>query len=100
MKITFDERARGEVEAVRAYYFEYASPMIAERWIDSVEHAGAQLTHYPTIGHSVSPRLRQLSLQKFPYSLIYRLDQERIVVIAVAAHRRKPGHWKNRQTGQ
>jgi hypothetical protein len=97
VKISLDESARGEVEAVRAYYFEYASPMIAERWFEPVGHAAAQLTHYPTVGHSISPRLRRLTLQNFPCSLIYRVDQERIVVIAVAADRRKPGYWKSRQ---
>ncbi len=96
MNIELSEAARAELGAVHAHYLENASPRIARKFVESLEEAAAQLAAYPAIGQSVSPRLRRLVLQKFPYSLIYQVETQRILIVAVAAHRRKPGYWKGR----
>ncbi len=33
---------------------------------------------------------------RFPYSIIFRVDSDRIYVIAVAHAKRRPGYWKDR----
>jgi toxin ParE1/3/4 len=30
---------------------------------------------------------------KFPFNIVYHLNEERIEVIAIMHHRRKPGYW-------
>lgn len=97
MNIDFSDAARAELEAVHAHYLEHASPKIAGKFVESLEEAASQLVVYPEMGQSISPRLRRLVLQKFPYSLIYRVDKQRLLIVAVAAHRRKPGYWKRRE---
>ena len=41
------------------------------------------LVRYPKIGHPFSKRLRRVLVRRFPYGLLYRLDAERIFVVAV-----------------
>ena len=40
---------------------------------------------------------RKVLLRRFPYSVIYRITESAIQVIAVAHGRRRPGYWKTRQ---
>jgi len=40
--------------------------------------------------------IRQVQLQRFPYSLIYWLRGDAIVVVAVAHARRRAGYWLDR----
>lgn len=35
-------------------------------------------------------------LRRFPFSIIYAVEAEIIVVVAVAHHRRRPGYWLRR----
>jgi toxin ParE1/3/4 len=41
--------------------------------------------------------LRVRVLRRFPFSIIYALAAEAIVVVAVAHHRRRPGYWLRRK---
>ncbi|MBA3346286.1 MAG: type II toxin-antitoxin system RelE/ParE family toxin [Gemmatimonadales bacterium] len=37
-----------------------------------------------------------MALRRFPYSLLYRIETDRIYVLAVMHHRRRPGYWTDR----
>jgi len=41
---------------------------------------------------------RRLVIRKYPYSIIYELHDEAVVVLAVAHGKRKPYYWLNRIT--
>ena len=42
------------------------------------------------------PAIRQVPIEGFPYSLIIREVHERIQILAVAHHRRRPLYWLDR----
>ena len=35
-------------------------------------------------------------LPNFPFSIVYRVHQDAMQVVAVAHHRRRPGYWRDR----
>ena len=39
---------------------------------------------------------RRLVLRKFPYSIVYEIIKEKIVVLAIAHGRRRPYYWRDR----
>jgi plasmid stabilization system protein ParE len=39
---------------------------------------------------------RRIVFPRFPFSLIYRLREQQIQVVAVAHQSRRPGYWKDR----
>ena len=45
---------------------------------------------------SVDSLHRECTLLRFPFGIIYRVHLNRIVVIAVAHAKRRPGYWQNR----
>jgi len=44
----------------------------------------------------ISLKLRACSVTRFPYQVIFRLDSDRIYVIAVTHAKRRPNYWRRR----
>lgn len=38
-------------------------------------------------------------LRRFPYSIFYLVEDEAVVIVAIAHHKRRPGYWKQRLRG-
>ena len=95
MKLEFHPEAEQElIEAVLRYEGEV--PGLGERFDAEVREATAVLLDYPEIGTTIDTELRKLVLDRFPYSLIYSLSPESVLVLAVAHERRPPGYWAER----
>ena len=60
------------------------------------EGLGPDFIAFPASGASFGRRLRRLLVPKFPYGLLYRVEPERIYIIAVMHLHRRPGHWRSR----
>jgi toxin ParE1/3/4 len=78
-------------------YYEEQETGIGLEYLGEVEHAVNFLVRYPEASSKVSGSIRRLTLPKFPYSLLYRVMEEQIRVLAVAHHKRKPQYWVDRQ---
>jgi plasmid stabilization system protein ParE len=39
---------------------------------------------------------RRVLLKRFPYLIVYREEAKRVLVVAIAHGKRKPGYWKGR----
>ncbi len=37
--------------------------------------------------------VRRRVLRRYPYSIFYVLDQDIVVIVAIAHHKRRPGYW-------
>lgn len=54
------------------------------------------ITAYPLIATEIEPDIRIFFLNRFPYSLIYGIEGDEIVIIALAHQSREPGYWADR----
>ena len=54
------------------------------------------IEQFPQSWHPLTPEIPRCRLRRFPYSVVYTLDAESILVLAVAHQHRKPGYWRNR----
>lgn len=95
MKVGFHPAADVEFRAAASYY-ESRLAGLGEEFIAEMEHVLTLLEEFPTLGSSFDSAHRRLSLRRFPFALIYRLDPEDLSVIAVAHERRRPGYWRSR----
>ena len=43
-----------------------------------------------------TPDIRRATMKRFPYTVIYRVKQQTIHILAVAHQRRKPAYWIKR----
>ena len=44
----------------------------------------------------IEAELRRRLVRRFPFGILYRIEPEEIVIVAVAHLRRKPGYWRER----
>jgi plasmid stabilization system protein ParE len=51
----------------------------------------------PLIGEIVGGPFRRFASRRFPFALIYRIDGDRLRILAVAHRRRHPGYWSERK---
>ena len=87
--------AEEEMTEAAIFYEEQAQGLGAE-FLDDVQSTIDRLLENPMLGHAVVGDLRRSLLSRFPYSLIYAIEPEDLLVIAVAHQRRRPDYWRER----
>jgi toxin ParE1/3/4 len=70
---------------------------LGDRFLASVEMSLRRLAENPYVGPLVQHDVRKLRVRRFPYNLIYRIQPARVIVLAVAHHRRRPEYWRDRR---
>jgi toxin ParE1/3/4 len=86
-----------EAEAQRAYrWYDERNPAAAGAFLADLDHAVSRVQEAPERWPIYQGAARRYVFQQFPFSLIYRVTDEAIDVIAVAHHRRRPGYWSDR----
>lgn len=87
--IVFHPEARDEYEEVIAWYRE-RSRLAAARFEAAVDRMLALIGETPDLFRQYDDLHRIAVLQRFPYSLVYRVRPGRIIVVAVAHAKRPP----------
>ena len=88
--------AQTELEAAAVWYAAEGSAAAALRWLLAFERAARLLAAFPLIGTPAPHAIRLLRIRRFPYALVYRVDADELLVVAVAHDRRAPGYWQAR----
>ena len=78
-------------------WYHARSEQAADRFEEAVERALNHILEAPDRWPFCDRRHRQHLLRKYPYSLVYRLLDDRVVVVAVAHARRRFGYWRDRR---
>jgi plasmid stabilization system protein ParE len=94
-RIEFHPVAQDELISAAQFYERNAAGLGAE-FIAMVQRAYQRLPESPAAGAPFGRRLRRLLVPKFPYGLLYRVESERIYIIAVTHLHRRPGYWRSR----
>ncbi len=95
MKVVFTELARLELlDAIDYYELEFSG--LGKRFQQEVKSAIKRIIQYPDAWPSERNGIRKYVMHKFPYKLIYSLEQDHILIIAVAHQHRKPDYWVDR----
>ena len=95
MKPEFHPAAAEELTAA-VYYYETVEAGLGTDLNTEVRRLTNLLCSTPRLGERLDSRHRRFPLQRFPFGLVYRVDGERLRVIAVAHRRRRPGYWRLR----
>jgi plasmid stabilization system protein ParE len=95
-RVSFHPEAEVEFLAAAEFY-ETQRRGLGVEFIIEVRRAARALQQHPELGHRFSRRLRRLLVQRFPYGLLYRIEAEAILIVAVAHLSRRPGYWRRRR---
>jgi len=93
--VEFHPEAQDEFISAAQFYERQAEGLGLD-FIMTVQQAYERLLEAPASGPPFGRRLRRLLVPKFPYGLLYRVEPERIYIIAVMHLHRRPGYWRSR----
>ena len=79
-----------------AKYYESQASRLGIDYLSEIERAVATITESPMTWPIIEGELRRRLVRRFPFGILYRIEPEEIVIIAVAHLHRKPGYWMGR----
>jgi len=80
-------------------YLEVQAQGLGQRFFAEIRRAEDRIVQFPQSAQEIRPGIRTSILRTFQYSLIYSVELEGVLILAVAHHRRRPGYWAGRLTG-
>jgi plasmid stabilization system protein ParE len=95
MTYGFHPEARLEYREAAAFY-ESRQPGLGAAFSIEVEAAIARILEMPERFRILEHDVRTCRTHTFPYALLYTIEAESILIVAVMHMRRKPGYWRHR----
>ena len=96
MQISFCSEAQTDASAAVDWYISEGAIIAAADFTDELDQA-LVISQFPELGDKGVHNTRSLLLHSFPYSLIYRLQDNLIPIIASAHHSRRLIYWIDRR---
>ena len=81
-----------------ACYYELQAVGLGQDFLDTVEMLLRDIVDFPESWPIVLDDIRRRLIRRFPYSLLYRIDPDEIVVLAVMHQKRHPSYWLARKS--
>ncbi len=96
MEVVFDPLALLELrDAVEYYNFQLEG--LGDRFKVEVQLGIQRIVSYPEAWQYQTERTRRFILKSFPYKIIYAIDNNTIIVVAIANSHREPDYWVDRK---
>ncbi|TYQ28822.1 type II toxin-antitoxin system RelE/ParE family toxin [Pseudanabaena sp. UWO310] len=96
MKYVFHPDALAEYSEAVQYYAEQRTE-IAQAFINAIEDAIFRIKDSPNRYATIDEDIRRCMAKKFPYGILYTIEQDYILILAVMHCSRAVGYWKNRK---
>jgi plasmid stabilization system protein ParE len=95
MNVTYLGAADAEFQEAIDYYNEQRAELGFE-FSDEVKQTVERVRNYAKAWTPLSKRTRRCQVHRFPYSIIYEVRIDVIIIVAIQHHRRKPENWRKR----
>lgn len=95
LPVRFHSAARQELWHEVEFYDERGQGLGNELAAE-VERVIRDIREYPELGTPDRVGTRRVKVHRFPFSIIYCVQSEQIVLVALAHHSRKPEYWRER----
>ena len=94
-ELEYLSEALEEAEAAARWYAK-RSPTAAAGFSDEIVAAESAIAQLPKAWPRFDHGTRRYLLRRYPFSIIYRVEVDRVLIVAVAHGHRRPGYWKMR----
>ncbi len=95
MKIEFLKAAQTELDQAFEWY-ETQQKDLGVQFLNEFDAAIRRIISYPESYILIEKNVRRCLVKCFPYGILYGIDTDKIVIIAVAHLHRKPDYWIDR----
>jgi toxin ParE1/3/4 len=97
MRISFNEEALAEAEEATRWYRDNGGASPARAFTQELRRVVELAAGQPNIGAPGPHGTTRLYFRRFPYTLIFRIQESSVRAIAVAHQSRRPGYWAERR---
>lgn len=95
MRYDFHPEARLEYRDAAAYY-ETCRPGLGAAFTIEIEAVIDRIVEAPDCWRTIEQDVRRCLAHVFPYAVLYTVEEDIILIIAVAHGSREPGYWRSR----
>lgn len=95
LPVTFRRAARAEFIEAAVWYEAHGAGLGAE-FVAEIERCVALAADQPQLYPVVHNGMRRVTAERFPYSIYFRAEARRVVVLAVFHGSRDPAIWQRR----
>ncbi len=95
LPLIVNPEAEADLADVRAWY-DGQRLGLGDELLECVEEVFDRLRRSPELFGKVFEDLRLARVRRFPYVLVYRIDDDQVTVVAVYHTRRDPRGWQSR----
>jgi len=95
LDLLFHPDVAGEIKASYRWYQNQAEGL-GDDFLHELELACQAIIEFPATWPRLKKDYRRFLLSKFPFSVVYRVQNTNIFVVAVMHNSRKPDYWKTR----
>ena len=97
--MTVEVRLRREAEQElldAAHWYEQKREDLGRQFLSEVQLAMEWLAEHPRSAPVVFRGVRRMLVRRFPFGIFYKVEDSRIIVVAVMHASRHPHRWKSR----
>ena len=95
MKVKFLTAAETELAEITRYY-ERQRLRLGLEFRTELLHTLTRIRHYPDAWTPLSPQICRCQVTRFPYSVIYEVREDHILIVALQHHKQEPDLWQER----
>ena len=95
LKVVLRRAARAEFDTA-AFRYDAQRPGLGAQFVAEIDRAIELAATHPERFPIKHATIRQVRARRFPYSVFYRIEPHRIVVLAIFHARRDPTIWQTR----
>ncbi len=95
MSVRLLPAAQSELDEAIHWYGQQA-PGLGDSFLQEFLRSIQLIERHPNGWHPLSSQIRRCRLRRFPYGIIYNIDPDGILVLAVAHLHRRPSYWLGR----
>ena len=93
MKFRLLPPARRELQAA-AWYYEGCVPGLGRDFLQEVREAIQRIISWPDLWQSLDTEVRRCRTHRFPYGIIYCVENGEILILSVMHLHRHPDSWR------
>jgi plasmid stabilization system protein ParE len=97
MRHAFHPEAILEFEEAVLFY-KQRSRTLGQRFACEIKTTIAKLATTPERWRVVEQDVRRCVVRVFPYAVLYTIESDYVLIVAIAHGKRRPGYWRHRLT--
>jgi plasmid stabilization system protein ParE len=93
--IAFHPKVKWDAEAAYTWY-ELQAQGLGDSFLTELESAYRAIAQAPLSWPGFGTDTRRFILDRFPFSIIYSMTEDGVLILSVMHQSRKPGYWQER----